>query len=526
MTSDRRWPTIETAWQATALLLPVALALAVPLSAVDLAYAVRAGQIILDDGAVPRTDPFTFTAAGARWIDQQWLAQVIFALVYGVGGWPGLVVLRAALVGATIFLLFDTLRRSGLDRRSAALLTIAVFVIVGPALALRAQLVAVVLFAATLWLLEVGRRRPSVRWLLVPISVLSVNVHGTFPLVVAAVGVAWLTELAAARADRRPSRRAGPLITSTLLAATLLATLVNPFGPEVWTYAVGLATSPVVAGLASEWQPTSPTTVPGLLFLAAVVAAAALLVRGRTRPPWPTLLWLLALAALALRAERAVVWWAMATGVALAPTIPTLLLPRPSSRRSPANAVLVGALVVACVAALPWWRAGSSADPGPLLADAPSDVTDALAGRIVPGTRAYVTQPWASWVEFALPEVRTFVDSRFEVVPTVAWDDYVRIAGAVPDWEARLGRWGIELVIVDPAREPKLAGVLERSPLWNKVAAGPASGGVVFQRIAGPGLVPDGAWMGQATGAITARRSTNQLMLTAGEARRIARTAS
>ncbi len=481
--SDRRWPTIEAVWQATALLLPVAVALAVPLSAVDLAYAVRAGQIILARGDVLRSDPFTFTAAGAPWVDQQWLAQVAFAVVHGAAGWPGLVLLRAVFVGCVVLLLFDSLRRSGLDCRSAALLVLAAFVLVAPGLALRAQLVAVVLFAATLWLLEVGRRRPAARWLLLPLAIVWANVHGSFPLAAAAVGVTWLTELRVARSQRR----SGSIVTPSLLAATLLGTLVNPFGPEVWPYAVGLATSPVVGGLASEWQPTSPMTIPGLLFLVALVGTVILLLRGPARPPWPTLAWLLILALLALRAERAVVWWAMAAVVALGPVARGLpLRPSPSTRRSPANALLVGLLGTACLATLPWWRAGSPTDPGPLLADAPVDLTDALAGRIAPGTRAYVTQPWASWVEYALPEVRTFVDSRFEVVPAAAWDDYIRIAEAAPDWAARLDRWGVELVIVDPAREPMLAAALRASPDWLLVAEGPSSSGLVFRPVGPP----------------------------------------
>ncbi|GIW20584.1 MAG: hypothetical protein KatS3mg065_0880 [Chloroflexota bacterium] len=197
------WPTLATVWRAIALLLPVAVALAVPLSAVDLAYAVRAGRLILERGDVLRTDPFTFTAGGEAWIDQQWLAQVAFALVHDAAGWAGLALLRGALVGLIVLLLADTLRRSGLDARRTAILTLAAFVVVAPALALRAQLFAVVLFALTLRLLAVADMRPALRWLLVPITSLWANLHGTFVLLPAVVGVAWLS----GRSGRAASRR-------------------------------------------------------------------------------------------------------------------------------------------------------------------------------------------------------------------------------------------------------------------------------------------------------------------------------
>lgn len=477
MPSSRGWPTIEAVWQAAALLLPVALALAVPLSAVDLAYAVRAGALTLEHREILRTDPFTFSARGAPWLNQQWLAQVAFALIHDAAGWPGLALVRGVLVGLALLLLFDTVRRAGLDRRRSALLTLAVFVVAAPALALRAQLLAIVLFALALWLLETGRRRPVARWLLIPVTIVWANVHGTFLLAPAAAVVTW--------AAGRQRGEAPPGPSMAVPALTLLATLVNPFGPGIWSYALGLATSPIVAGLASEWQPISPTSVPGLLFLVAVVAAIILAVCGPVRLPWPTLVWLLALALLAVRAERAIVWWSMAAGVALAPTIARLRLSTPRERRSPLNAVLIAALVLVCFAALPWWRAGADEGAG-LLTDAPADLTAQLEGRLAGETRAYVSQPWASWVEYALPEVRTFVDSRFEVVPAAAWEDYVRIAAGAPDWEARLERWQIDLVIVDPAREPKLAAALAAAPGWDLVAAGPKSGGLAFRRISLP----------------------------------------
>jgi hypothetical protein len=186
----------------------------------------------------------------------------------------------------------------------------------------------------------------------------------------------------------------------------------------------------------------------------------------------------------------------MASAVVLAPSVARLRLPPASDRRSPANAVLVAALVVACLAALPWWRSGSPSDPRPLLTDAPADLTDALAGRIEPGTRAYVTQPWASWLEYALPEVLTFVDSRFEVVPAAAWADYVAIAAAAPDWEARLDRWGITLVVVDRTREPKLAAALAASPAWHRLAVDPRANGIAYGRLTQPGLRSEPAPVG------------------------------
>jgi hypothetical protein len=67
-----------------AVALPVLGATLAPMSTIDLAYQVRAGDLMLSARDVLRSDPFTFTAAGAPWVDQQWGAQVFFAVVHGI----------------------------------------------------------------------------------------------------------------------------------------------------------------------------------------------------------------------------------------------------------------------------------------------------------------------------------------------------------------------------------------------------------------------------------------------------------
>ena len=44
------------------------------------------GRIILDGGGIPRSDPYTFSAHGASWTVQSWLASVLYAGAEEVGG--------------------------------------------------------------------------------------------------------------------------------------------------------------------------------------------------------------------------------------------------------------------------------------------------------------------------------------------------------------------------------------------------------------------------------------------------------
>ena len=222
--------TLDRLWIWIAIALPALVALLVPLPAVDLAYQVRAGNEILASGALPTVDTWTFTVAGTPWTDQQWLAQIWLAVGHALGGWELLAVLRAVLVATMTGLLIATARERAASPRTSAILAMAAFTLAAPALALRPQLLGIVLFAALLWLVA-GRERHPRLYLLAPVVVaLWANIHGSFVLGPAILGYAWLSDVAA----KRPQG-----VSLAVLVVATLATLVNPYLVGVWAYAVG-----------------------------------------------------------------------------------------------------------------------------------------------------------------------------------------------------------------------------------------------------------------------------------------------
>ena len=148
---------LRALWWFLAIALPVLASLIAKISTVDLAYQLRAGAEILATGRIPTTDTWTFTMAGQPWVDQQWAAQVILRGVEVIGGWLGLGVFRAVLVGAIFGGTCLIAVRRGLDVRTAAILSLLAFVVAAPALALRPQLLGMLCFVGVL-LLVVERR--------------------------------------------------------------------------------------------------------------------------------------------------------------------------------------------------------------------------------------------------------------------------------------------------------------------------------------------------------------------------------
>ncbi len=466
MTRSSRWAMpLSQVWLAVAVLLPV-LILQTSLGTIDLAYHLRAGQIMLRTHAILRTDSFSFVTAGHAWLNQQWGAQVVLAGVYDLLGWAGLALLHGVLVGLTFALIFLACRAAGAGAMLSSLLTLSAFAVSGASLPLRPQVLAAALFALTLWIVFSRRRRPGLMWFVPAITAAWANLHGTFFLGPLVLGLAWIEDAA----EDSPTARRTLLITFTSVAATL----VNPFGLRVWSYVLSLSTSPVIAKLISEWQPPSIRELSGALFFLSVAGVAVSLVRRDRVTPWTSLLWFGVFFAIALTATRSTAWW----GLAAAPMLARLFRDSRSSQRrdpppSPAHTLIAIALVLLVGVGFPWSFVGSSVqDPSPRLVDAPARMTTALAQALQPGDRIFAPQALGSWFEFALPRNPVFVDSRIELLPPWVWreDGYV-FTGRV-GWQRFLDRWNVRAVVIAEPAEAPLFPLIERDPGWRLLYSG------------------------------------------------------
>jgi hypothetical protein len=447
-----------------AIAIPALGALALSMSTVDLTYHVRLGEQILH-GTLPRMDAFTFSAPGATWTDQQWLAQAILALVHRVDDWNAVLLLRALLTGVTFVFVLAACRRSGASIRASAGLTVASYLLSSQNMGMRPQLFAVPLFAATLWISVTRREHPARQWAIPVLVALWANVHGSFVLGPALVAFDWLED----RRERSP--RARRTLVVGLLAVA--ATLANPFGIGVWTYTVKIGTNPTITRFASEWEPTTVRTFSGAALFVSVVAVIWLLSRRREPVPWPSLLRLCFFFALALPAIRGIVWWGLVAPVTIAGWLATpreAQEPHADRRGSPVmNLGVVLAVGAAAVLALPWWRTPQAGASSPLLNQAPEGVVAAVEDATSPGDHVWIDQVWASWMEYRLPDRPVFVDSRIELYPQRVWTDYLDVANGREGWQAILDRWDVDVLALSSGQSGELVERLAGDPGWQRI---------------------------------------------------------
>jgi hypothetical protein len=429
--------------------------------AVDLAYHLKVGQLMVAGHAVPRTDVLAWTTAGQPWLDQNWGAQLVLYGIWRLGGFPLLTVTSAALTVASWALVAAACRRHTANLRLIAGTVLAGYAVAAAAFSVRPQLFSLLLFAAELYLLEVARTRPRVALAIPLLMPLWANLHGAF-----VVGIGLLVIEALAAVWRRD--RAGAVRYLLVTVAGIAGLVVNPWGVRVLGYAVSLPANQVVTRIVTEWGPTDPRELTGIL----VVGGLGLLVVALVRAPAPgrvpeQLLRMAVLGGLALWAVRGVAWFGLALPVALC-ALARERPPRPAAadRGTPAvSALVLGVLAVALVAAAPP-LGRTLLGPRPEMTFAPVAAADWLAANPQPG-RMLNFQPWGSYLELRLgPEVQVAFDSRFELPPAGQWDRYLAVFAGRWDTERLLDEWRVGYVVMSRRSTPALAELLERSGRW------------------------------------------------------------
>lgn len=295
--SGRRGPWRPAAAAVAAGLLVYALSAGVlPLHNNDVWIHLTTGGLVLDEGAVPRTDRYSFTAEGNRYVAHEWLAAALYAAAERAAGIPGVLAaakaLPALLTAALLLLAVAAVRAPAGLALPLPVLALTVF---RRRVVARPELLGLPLFLATLWLLwrdreasRAGRRTRAV-WALVPIELLWANLHGSFVIGIGLVLLFAGAELAETLLRPRdpgapaPRRDPGARVFAAAAAAVGLGAAAWLAGQE--PRAFGLGAAAVVAGgaLLAAADAVRPVLHPRpagqgrlrLLGLAALMAAAA-----------------------------------------------------------------------------------------------------------------------------------------------------------------------------------------------------------------------------------------------------------
>lgn len=195
----------------------------------DVGWMLAMGRFLVTHHQVPRTEFLSYTAFGVPWIYPSFGGALLY-LAYAAGGFAALSWINAVASAAVTAIAIGRPR----------ILTCALAIFAVPAIALRCaprgELFSTLFFAVFLALLWRHRRgEKSWLWLLPLLMIAWVNAHPGFLAGIALLGVyAALELLDFGFASRRAQAAARLRSAAPWIALTLLATLINPWGINVY----------------------------------------------------------------------------------------------------------------------------------------------------------------------------------------------------------------------------------------------------------------------------------------------------
>jgi hypothetical protein len=407
-------------------------------------------------GAIPRRDPYSFTARGHPWVVQSWLPEWTYGWAHELGAYR-LVVVEQAILMAVLAVLLGLLARAGTPLRTA----LAAGIAVGAGAAYwvpRPLMFGLICMALTVLVVE----RKWSRWWLIPILWVWVSSHGSFIL-----AIAWLGGRGVGEAiDNRgwPSESVHYAIG---MVVGLVVSAFNPLGPKLLTFPLAVQEKASVFKTIVEWHSPNFQTAAGEFTL--VFLVAALLVLMRRGVSWADMVPIVGLFAASLIAQRnlplAAVVMAPALGRALSPKRDRA--PAAAGRREPGMVNLAFAVVLGLAFVV--FTAGIYRSAPLNLKSYPVAAIGYLEQSGLRGPTHRVAEQDVVGCFFDLQfgvHARVFVDDRYDMFPLSVSDDYASLLKGNPDSLAVLDRRHVDVVLWD--KSLPLVTTLKATGKWQE----------------------------------------------------------
>ena len=447
----------------------------------DFFWHVTAGRMMRQAGAIITVDPFAYPREGLPYLsNHEWLAQIIFSIVFDAFGAIGIILLRSLLVALACILILLTARKD---------LWLAAPLVMFTALGMRAGatdrpqlwswgMVSAFLFASASLL-----RRPQATLrqilgttgILVVLQVLWVNLHGGAAVLGVVIGGALAVQLLSDRWRAGMSiNEVSVLFILTIPVLLSLALLMSPLGRQNLAYIVSLWNDKSVR-LITEWQPREFGLYIGDRWFFWVIALGSIAVFRRN--VLFSAIVLLTIGALSRTAYRhEVLFVLVATTIALLQLRDSDLLAflKRHFRWSLSGAAILAAAVILNGRSRNLAFANKYQAHGYGTVDRAADVCDFLKSHKISGKIFNTYNLGFELIGHLSPQRKVFVDGRTVDFGEEFLTRLYAAGGDVNEWHALEQEYGFTIALVDtkdlePGEAMPYIVHLEADPTWNLV---------------------------------------------------------
>ncbi len=455
-----------------------------PVTDTDLWFHLRAGQSVVQNGALPQYDTVCQYCADKPWILYSWLFEVVLYGAYATLGLTGILLLRVVLCLAVVAVLHRLIARREPRFLVATLLTGTVALAILPLMQERPWLLTILFSALTLDAILTFREGQPGRlvWLLPLVYVVWANTHIQFVYGLFLLGLAcaapvldFIIERAGTlRAPLAAKQRSGGRFAANgdqarrwwqlvaLSAVCALATLINPYHAEIYNIVLLYANHQAPANLIRELQALEFRAAWEWAVLALALASAFCLGRKRLLSSFDILL-LAAAVYFTFRGRRDV--WLMALAAAVLIPGTRRLLPAVSGSPVSLSFKLTRRRVAAAAAAvilltlsLAWSRELTEANLRQAVAETfPQHAVAAIEKQGYVGP-LFNDFNWGGYLMWELPRIKVSIDGRSNMHGDERVQQSFDTWSANPGWEKDAELAAANLIIAN--KTTPLAGLL------------------------------------------------------------------
>jgi hypothetical protein len=441
----------------------------------------QSGRWIVENGTIPRTDPFSHTKLGEPWIDHGWLAQAVIYLLFDSLGYAGPVLFVAAMVTLAFYFVWLQCRKG--DPWLRAFVLIIAAVTSAGIWAARPQIVSFVLTALVMYLLyRYKRGSDRVAWGLPLVVILWVNIHGGFAIAFILMAAYLFGEVGNQILGIESGigwRRTGRLLL--IMAVSFLVVPLNPNTFQMWAYPFQTVGIGVLQDFIAEWRSPDFHEFHFHPFIWLLLAALTVLGLSKKRADFTDLTLVALFSYMTLLAARNIALFALVVGpVIVRYGTPVLVdwqervLKRPPEEARPDRETRPLFVAVNWLTLLLIILAALIRISGPVSAQAneaaqaeslPVAAVDYLRQTEPPGP-IFNNYNWGGYIIWELPRYPVFVDGRTDLYGNDLLREYLATTFANSGWRETLDKYGINLVLVESAAP--LAVELRREAGWEE----------------------------------------------------------
>lgn len=424
----------------------------------DFWWHLKTGEYILQKGAIPRTDFYSFTNYGKAWVAHEWLSEAIFYAIYSRLGFNALILVFAILTALAFWIILK--RTSAHPFIGGFAVLLGVWSIL-PTIGVRPRVFTLLLASIYLALLSRYARTGTGRaiWWLVPLMAVWVNLHGGFLIGLVLIMVTIAGILLDAWLEGQSLQSLWPRIRvlSLVFLACFLVAFLNPQGWRIYLFPFEIFFSPVQQQEIQDWSSPDfhqPQAFPLALLILLTIAAMALSPR-RVKPS--QLILFLATLYATLKSNRHMAIFALVAAPMLADYAQNWLAStrfgkifseKPGTDSSGLAVLLSVLLLIPLIGLAVRLKTKIYSPPSQTLVKVPLNAVEYLRSNQITGNTFTESNIWGGYVIWALPSNPVYIDGRIDMYGDEFVRDYVDLIRGRVDWKEPFDRYGVRVAII------------------------------------------------------------------------------